>query len=390
MPSRRNVLRRATTAALVGLAGCLEDVRRRDDAEPSFPSRWEYPIASARFGHQSGSSLLLAASDTDVFDRTLVALDPDTGDPEWTVPGESDDRHAIQEFTSSDPSIAPPAVSDGTAYVVTDGNHCVALEVSTGALEWETAVSEDASTSCTGSVSGQPITVRDLVCVAVAAGNDEWTIVALEADSGDDRFTYNLEGAPTCLPGGDDDSLVIAVNDGTIESITTHGDRRWTTSNAGRIVGFAVGDETVYAGGVDGTVRALDRSDGTERWALDRETTTAEPVVVDRTVFLGTTEELLAVSPDGQLRWQESLDTAPTAVAASDDHVLAVRGTEQCHTPAAVSAYPHVVTIHDRETGSRLHEYEYDGDESRPVAAVELEGELYLSNGSFVSSFDTG
>jgi outer membrane protein assembly factor BamB len=82
-----------------------------------------------------------------------------------------------------------------------------------------------------------------------------------------------------------------------------------------------VADETVYIGGYEGIVRAIDITTGTERWQQQVGSATETPRVVDNLLYVPTDETVIALSTeDGTEEWRgETPDRADLVVA---DHGL--------------------------------------------------------------------
>jgi outer membrane protein assembly factor BamB len=173
----------------------------------------------------------------------LVAVDAADGSVEW-------------RFETSSDSISAPAIVDGTVYfgtgttLGTDGA-VHALDADDGAQVWRTEAQRFAFS---------PVVAAGLVFVGTGEGK---RVVALEASSGESVWSYEADGV-------------------------TYG------------VGLA--NETLFfgSGGKDGSVYAVDATDGTERWQAGIDDITYMPTLVDDLVCYCTVyaEELVALDVD--------------------------------------------------------------------------------------------
>lgn len=391
MTSRRGVLRTVPAVLTAGFAGCTV----LDAGDEGIPSRWTIPLPAARFGtHFDGESLAVTPG-TDHRNLALVGIDPETGDHEWEIAGRYDDqRTELRDLLHR--SVSLPAVADETVYTVTDRDRCCALDAATGDLEWHTNTPAEPWTLRGELGRLGPMPFDDLVCVVLSHADDgdgdekRASVHALDSEDGDERFRYELDAAPTNSPVAIDTSIVVPRVDGTLEAIGTDGEQRWSESLDDDVVGLTAGTETIYAGGVDETLYALDRDDGTVRWRTDVGTATAPPTLADDTVLVGTETHLEAFdADDGDREWRTPLQSAPTSVVANTDRVLSLGGIEQRYeTPIDRSDHPHTLTVHERDTGTVLTDYEYEAGDARPVEIAAIGGQLYLSIGGFLSAVD--
>ncbi|SFC18377.1 Outer membrane protein assembly factor BamB, contains PQQ-like beta-propeller repeat [Halobiforma haloterrestris] len=165
-----------------------------------------------------------------------------------------------------------------------------ALEAATGDEEW-TAPTD-------GVATGGPTVADGLVYVA----GDDGTLLALDADSGRAWFSYDIDaaftGSATVLP--DVDTTFVGATDGYLHVTDTSFGRRklrgWLFSKKGveldgpvRGSPVVVGD-VVCVGDETGSLYGLDTADDcTHLWHFDTGTAvTATPAVGDRQLFVGT------------------------------------------------------------------------------------------------------
>ncbi|MGA7124295.1 MAG: PQQ-binding-like beta-propeller repeat protein, partial [Polyangiaceae bacterium] len=102
-------------------------------------------------------------------------------------------------------------------------------------------------------------------------------------------------------------------------------------------------EQTLYVASLGGSLTALARADGVERWSLSLgDRSYATPCVArDGTIYVGSdSKKLVAVSPEGKVKWtlatEGDADTGP--VVASDDIVVFAAG----RTVYGVTPYGHL------------------------------------------------
>ena len=111
---------------------------------------------------------------------------------------------------------------------------------------------------------------------------------------------------------------------------TTEPSELWSVSTGTPSSDPVVADDTVYVGGHDGVVRALDARTGEEQWRASVGATAYTPHVVDEQVYVPTADGIVALAADGSgPQWQ--VDTASRRGVAVADHgiyYVAVGGEE--------------------------------------------------------------
>jgi len=214
------------------------------------------------------SDLVLAPS----ADHTLYALDM-AGQPVW-------------QYETEEPLWAQPATDPACncIYLTSMDHKVYAFELETGRLIWS-------STDLGGSIVGTPAVSADKVVYVGTFANE---LVALEAATGRElwRFTAN--------------------------------DWVWA--------GPAVNEDTLYFGDISGSFFALDRQSGEVIWQIQPDgAIVSTPLVTEDGIYF-TTEDgsLVAVTPEGAIRWNQSLETSLHAgpVAAGDTILVATSNPE--------------------------------------------------------------
>lgn len=262
--------------------------------------------------------------------QQLVAVAADTGEPEWTY--EPDVEYL--DITAS------PTVVDGTVY--TGDERVRAIDADSGEQQW-------ASNPFDGEID-TAVAVAD---GTIYAGEREGPIAALDQETGDLQWTFQDDGAkPTStltVAGGnvffgaynafyalDGSSGSIdwsfdwqnshistpAFSDGTLYASTIYptyglfavdpesGTSEWSHTGGSSTrpeTPAAVGDEHVFVGMNDETIRAVDRSTGEARWTFEDPTDDIEtsPTVLDGTVYASCDDQTVyAVDAEsGELDW---------------------------------------------------------------------------------------
>ncbi|MFB6122047.1 MAG: PQQ-binding-like beta-propeller repeat protein [Haloferacaceae archaeon] len=339
MVSRRTTLQ-AVGSLLGGVgAGCIGGSGRSDER-----IRWQKRVRG---------SPLLSGGTLYILDRlTLYALSPADGSTQLTVEYDED------EFDERLCLNSQLAVDDGRIYVsACDGLR--ALRRADGAQEW--LVDSPLRTGVAVGHGRVYANADDLLAIGAESGSVDW-----RAPLGGDRLTR---------PAVAGDAVVVTNRrDGVVTAYDVDGDRRWrhrtgvetrsptvadgtvyvaTTSDpgrSGRLVALDLGDggeqwavdtpsprrgtrpvvdgDAVYLGctGRDhGTLVALGRSDGTERWSFtDGNSGVYEPAVTDGFVYAGSNDDhLYAFSRGGDLQWDVDTGSTVGDVVAGDDRVYA-------------------------------------------------------------------
>ncbi len=126
--------------------------------------------------------------------------------------------------------------------------------------------------------------------------------INLTLDTGDDtaESTVNVTSTPTVYVGS---------NDGTLYAVNaTDGTKQWEFTTGGPVESSpTVVDGTVYVGSNDDTLYAVDASSGTKEWAFTNPSAAVEssPTVVDGTVYVGSNDDTLYAvnATDGSQTW---------------------------------------------------------------------------------------
>ena len=343
-PSRRTLLRGASIAAATGLAGCLSAV-----------------LGDSGFRD-------VCADDELVRNRTLAVdgawaeFQADAGNtgynPDETGP--SDPSVAWRYATCYPMEAAPPVVADGSVYVSTEG--LSAFDARTGEREWRVP---DIDSAVAPIVTEDTVYFagRDLVAVNPRDGTVRWraerdsdtrasrspaladgrlfvpsvgrrTLRGYDAATGEQRWIRSL--------GGDSSPSAPAVADGRVYvtdaakrlvSLDTDGrDLRVLAGgpgDGGVFTSPAVRGGTVYVGGLEGHVRALDAATGEERWTtrLSENAFRGPPVVAEDLLYVVENGVVYGLSTEtGEEVWTADGSGLGLPVRAGD--ALYVGGTD--------------------------------------------------------------
>ncbi|MFC7072604.1 PQQ-binding-like beta-propeller repeat protein [Halovenus rubra] len=252
---------------------------------------------------------------------TLWALHADTGEERWAVSLEDCADDPADSYGDPYAVEAPPAVGDTTVCVGT-GSGLFAFDAVDGEKQWERAF------DVTGAV-----TVDD--GLAYVATRDE-TLCALDIESGATEWETELDGgvssSEATAPAVADGTVTLNTGDGVATFEAATGEHRWTFP-----ISFArppsIAGGQVYAGDED-TIYAVDLASGDSAWRADIEYEIAGPPAVDDAAVYVTVQDdwggVEAFDPEsGARQWTYSLEEREqtrlpraNAVVADDAVVL--------------------------------------------------------------------
>ncbi|WP_188127929.1 outer membrane protein assembly factor BamB family protein [Halorubrum aquaticum] len=196
-----------------------------------------------------------------------------------------------------------PAVADGTAYAGSDGD-LIATDLASGSGRWAFRGEE-------------PLTASPAVgAAAVIAVTTEGTVLAVDRDSGEERWSVGVSGRPGA-PTIHDGTAYVADSEGTVYAFAaSSGDLEWSTpldarfetdgNNAAGLLlpTVAVGDDSLYVNVPDSQAppsRLVALSfDGEPEWEYAIEADVlSPPAVTDHGVVVKTQQHLRLVSATG-------------------------------------------------------------------------------------------
>jgi outer membrane protein assembly factor BamB len=265
---------------------------------------------------------------------TLHALDPATGETQWT-------NENVTNLAG---------VAGGTVYAVnesSDTHHLIALDAETGEVRWRVELPPEADILPGAYSYGlAPIAVTPEAAYVTANPN---RVIAYDAADGDRMWSRNLSSeaewsepvaiyAPAVVDGrvyvttrGERDEEVSTVH--TLNATT--GEHEWRFETAAFLEASpSIGNRTVYVHGgfggadlagedasADNVAYALNATDGAKQWGYGysgsvRDTTRLPPVVADGMLFFSAEEKILYSST---LVAVDSTDEAPTEFRVVND-----------------------------------------------------------------------
>ncbi len=265
---------------------------------------------SAATAFLSGTSVPSVSAASDDGWRSYASDARNTGSADEVGP--TDDVSRDLHF-GTDGRVSSGAVTDGdTVYFGSEDGYLYAVDPVTGDQEWEF----DAFTD----VTSEPATDGDTVyfssenyTYAVSGGSEEWShsegvgpaspatvalgtvyvaksrqVFALDADDGDELWSYRLGADSTAAPAFDEDnSRVYAAGDGELVALSAGtGDEIWTYRIDVDGAPAVDDDGVVYVAGRDGTVAAVDGGDVVHETTLN-ERFGSSPALAHGRVYVG-------------------------------------------------------------------------------------------------------
>ena len=291
-------------------------------------------------------------TDTDAYEDNggLYALDAATGEVQWRT----ENAHRGDPFVADGVVYVANAaydaatgerlwygtgtlagVSDGTAYLH-NGSTVWAHDAATGEVQWRARLPTSADT-----VDAEGAVTSDRVYLTVETANASHPVYALSTDDGSVAWTHAVEASSddvranlVSAPAVHDGSVYVSArgDTATVHALdATTGDERWSYDTpADHLSAPTVGNDTVYLGGryfsklaeVGDTVApatvavyALDATDGTERWNYSTGETSGlvayAPVVDDGRAYVTVREWNGIYSDESRLYALGSSDAPP-------------------------------------------------------------------------------
>jgi len=245
------------------------------------PMRWSFltrgPVRSTPV--LSGRSVLVTSTD-----GSMYSLDVDSGREIW-------------RYDAGTPIASTPVVNGSRAYLVDRANRVHAVDVGTGEPVWTRDTGPDMPLAWGlegwDYVTASPVLVGE----ALYVGSGDGAIYALSATDGELRWRVQTAGRIRATPTLAGDTLYVGDSDGVFHALdSATGETRWRFETDGHtldsaaagydrrqvVAPAAVHDGTVYVGGRDAQVYALDAATGALEWQTDDGTSAwviAAPVV---------------------------------------------------------------------------------------------------------------
>lgn len=242
-----------------------------------------------------------------------------------------------------------PTIDGNRLYTVDDEGRVLAIDAATGKKLWTAAVVNVEGkrgkwtfwrrAAVEAGLTGGPGAGNGLVVV----GGRNGEVVALDADTGEKRWSVKVSSEVLSTPLVLTDRVVVRSNDGRVFGFdATYGTRKWVfdrglpaLSVRGNASPVAGGNDLVYIGYDDGSLVALRAQDGLQAWEQvvaqpDGRTELDRMADIDGEIQVGT-EEVYAVSYHNQVAAMSASNGRPlwshevgswTGVALAGDKVL--------------------------------------------------------------------
>lgn len=197
----------------------------------------------------------------------------------------------------------PPLASEGTVYVAAPSG-IRALNAETGEERWSTALD--------GTLSA-PMSVAESALVAVI---DSGTVVALRAADGQRLWQHDLGGkSPFPAVPGEQRLIYFSLTDGRVVAVSIEtGMRAWERRLSGTLSEPAVGRDRVFVGSTDNFFYAIDATSGDLEWKWRSGGDVIGSAADDKGVvyFASLDNVLRAVNRgNGNQRWKEQIPRRP-------------------------------------------------------------------------------
>lgn len=290
----------------------------------------------------------------------LLAVAPD-GVVEWTIP------------TTRAVGVTPAILPDGRIVFVDEGGTVYAANPD-GTISWAEDTGEGLGTS---PAIGQDGTIYLTAGARVYAFHPDGTI----------RWTFQLEGTAYNGVAVRPDGVVYVVTGG-LYAIAADGSLLWRNNDL-FLGGVSIGsDGTIYAASNLPTLKAY-RPDGSLKWtyraggccAVGKASTPA--LAKDGTIYVGMningTGAMLALSPDGALRWHTSYGMEPTAPLIDRDGTIYYGGGSSAASLFALNA-----------DGSLKWQYDTSDGYVRTPAAIGTHHRLYAGGSGGIYAIGPG
>ena len=282
--------------------------------------------------------------------RSVYALDGMSGVKKWVA------RISGKRFFSSMVSV------NGTLYVNSSEGGLSALDSITGTSKWTFPVSAGSGIGSDGTV---------YVCTWGASPTAPGQTYVLDGASGSNKGQFSA--IPGTLAIGAEGTLYVGGYDGNLYALNpANGTTNWVFRAGVPGAGPAIGaDGTLFLGSMDKKVYAVNGTDGSAKWErLLGGTVQCSPVLgTDGTVYVGTLGSKLCAldGGTGNIKWEFSTGdwVFPSPTVGADGIIYA-------------SSAPNKLYAVDRETGREKWEFSA-GDSPFSASTIGADGTVYVS-----------
>jgi outer membrane protein assembly factor BamB len=237
----------------------------------------------------------------------------------------------LWNYTTDTPVMCPPTVDDegrvyfGQYYGPPDAQYYLYCVLPNGTLAWRHEFGPVGISS--------PAIGYDGTVYAVGAVNSSYDSpyrLAAFNPNGTLLWEFDLNSSVSSSPVVTEDTIYIGCDNARFYAIGTNGSLKWVfEATAGiKTTAAIAADGTIYFGSDDGHLYSLSKN-GFLNWAIpvcDINDLSSNHLVVgaDGTVLVGTRSSLVAVSPDGTVKWELDLGTDVYSPAVGEDGTIYV------------------------------------------------------------------
>ena len=242
-------------------------------------------------------------------DKRLHAYDAATGAERWSAATGGDIARGA-------------STAGGVIFVGSDDGYLHAIDAATGAELWSHHSARPNFTT-TAVRAGT-------VYASVANGFESAQVLAVDARSGDERWTFTApNGLGLRSPVVDDQGVYVGADGGPVFALSlADGSIRWTFDGTSETEApISIVGDTLYLFGSDNAVHAVDRTTGHERWQLGLgagEDVAAGTTVVGGRILAGTASGKIVAIGSSSLAAASASPAASTAASPSQAPLVPV------------------------------------------------------------------
>lgn len=328
--------------------------------KPELPEKIDNPKGTVRWEHRFDANInfsLTASADGviyfDTLDLKLHAINPD-GREKWNI--------VLEGKSQGIPAIG----ADGTIYMSTFDHKLYAFAPD-GSTKWVfQRGGSNRIEQLRRSYNSSPTVGAD--GTIFVGGSDDTNLYAINPD-GTKKWEYTTGGVVNTPSVGADGTIYVGSDDSNLYAVKPNGQKKWIFHTNGTIKnsGLAIGaDGTIYVGSYDSVLYAIN-PDGSKKWSQNYEVGSSPTVGKDGTIYVGSRKKLLAVNPNGTIKWKlDGGDGMYTTPLIGADGTIYVTHREVCY---AINPDGTV-------------KWEFDGASVGIDLAVGIDGSVYMGSNS--------
>lgn len=248
------------------------------------------------------------------YNKILYSVDEVSGNQVWTFPKEGTNGGATNRY------IANPLVYENIIYAPNADHNLYALDLE-GNTYWDKPfqASQALWAAPTADSVGKTLFITSL----------DRNLYAIDAETGETKWTKPLEGASVGTPKISDNGDLLFIGDFANQVISlelTDGKENWKLPTSDWIwSGPGVQDDLVFAGDLNGSFYAINRESGSIAWQVESGgQIVGGPLVTTDSVYFGTEAgTLFAYDISGNIKWQETINgNLYSTIVGSDNLVI--------------------------------------------------------------------